>query len=86
MTTSNAMTASTRIWFIGAPLLCALIPLVCVPAAEWLAVAPHGSDAFLWLMFLFVFPALAAVPAILGALVQWLILARSFFLFALERA
>lgn len=50
-------------------MLCALIPLVCVPAAEWLAVAPRGSDVFLWLRLLFVFPALAAVPAILGALV-----------------
>ena len=63
------MTASTRIWFIGAPSLCALIPLVCVPAAEWMAVAPRGSDAFLWLILLFVLPALAAVPVILGALV-----------------
>lgn len=34
-----------------------------------MAIAPRGSDAFLWLMFLFVFPALAAVPAILGAFV-----------------
>lgn len=55
--------------FIVPPLLCAAIPLVCVPAAEWAAVAPHGSDAFLWLMLLLVFPALAAVPAFLAALV-----------------
>lgn len=63
------MTASTRIWFVGAPVLCALIPLVCVPAAEWMAVAPHGTEAVLWLMLIFVFPALAAVPAVLVALV-----------------
>jgi hypothetical protein len=63
------MTASTRIWFVGGPLLCALIPLVCVPAAEWMAIAPHGSATFLWLMLVFVIPALAAVPIILVALV-----------------
>lgn len=63
------MTTATRIWFIGAPLLCALIPLICIPAAEWLAVAPHGSDVVLWHMLLFVFPALAAVPTFLVALV-----------------
>ena len=34
-----------------------------------MAVSPNGSDAFLWLMLLFVFPSLPAVPAILGALV-----------------
>jgi hypothetical protein len=58
------MTASTRNWFVGAPLLCALMPLVCVPAAEWMAIAPQGNGLFLWLTLIFVFPALAAVPAI----------------------
>ena len=63
------MTASTRMWFVGGPLLCGLIPLVCVPAVEWIAIAPHGSATFLWLNLVFVFPALAALPTILVALV-----------------
>ncbi|MEW6307208.1 MAG: hypothetical protein AB1705_27460 [Verrucomicrobiota bacterium] len=64
-----AMTAPTRIWFVGAPLGCALIPLLCIPAAEWMAVSRHGSSAFLWFALMFVFPALAAVPGFLAGLV-----------------
>jgi hypothetical protein len=60
---------STRICFLGIPLFCVLVPLVCIPAAEWIAVAPHGSDVFLWLMLLFALPAMAAIPAIPCALV-----------------
>ncbi|MCW5557110.1 MAG: hypothetical protein KIT22_04640 [Verrucomicrobiae bacterium] len=63
------MTASARIWFVGAPLFCALIPLVCISAVERMAVAPHGSEAFLWLELLFVLPAMVAVPAFIVALV-----------------
>jgi hypothetical protein len=63
------MTASTRIRLVEAPLLCVLIPLVCIPAAEWMAVAPRGNEAFLWAMLILVFPALVAVPAIFVGLV-----------------
>jgi hypothetical protein len=65
------MTSSTRIWFIGAPLICALVPLVCIPAAEWMADAPHGSDDMsFFMMFFFVVPALlVAVSAMIVALV-----------------
>ena len=66
---TNPMTASTRIWFVIAPILCALIPLVCVPLAEWIAVAPHGTRVFLWLVGIFVIPGLVAVPAFLAALI-----------------
>ncbi|MFN7140928.1 MAG: hypothetical protein ACK4UN_16470 [Limisphaerales bacterium] len=63
------MKASKRSWFVGAPLFCALIPLVCIPAAEWMAVAPRGNDVFLWYVLILGFPALAAAPILLAALV-----------------
>jgi hypothetical protein len=63
------MTVSTRICFVFAPLFCAGIPLVCIPAAEWMALARHGSREFLLLWFVLVFPFLAAVPILLGSLV-----------------
>jgi len=40
------------------------MPLVFVPAAEWMAIAPQGSGLSLWLILILVIPALAAVPAI----------------------
>ena len=63
------MKTSTRNWLIGSPVLCALIPLVCVPAIEWMGVAPHGGWWILWLTPLFTLPALVAVPVFLAALV-----------------
>jgi hypothetical protein len=62
------MRASTRSWIVGVPLVCALIPLVGVPVAEWMAIAPQGSESLLWLKLIFVVPALAAVVAIPVAL------------------
>ena len=56
-------------WFIIGPLICAVIPFVGVPLLEWAAVAPAGSDAFLWLLLLFILPGLAAFPCILGGLI-----------------
>ncbi len=61
--------ASTRTWFAGAPLLCATIPLVCIPVADWLAVSSHGNSGFLDLSLLFVFVALAAFIAFIVSLV-----------------
>ena len=63
------MAVSTRIWFVFAPLFCAGIPVVCIPAAEWMALARYGSREFLWLWFALCFPALAAVPIFLASLV-----------------
>jgi len=33
------------------PVVCASVPLVCVPFAEWLAVSPNGSKIFIGLIF-----------------------------------
>lgn len=55
------MKRPARAWFVALPLLCALFPLVCVPGAEWLAVAPDGSESWLWLNGLFALIGLAAV-------------------------
>lgn len=58
------MIAERTIWFAAPPIFCALVPLLCIPAADWMAVAPRGNVSFLWLALLLVFPALAAVPVL----------------------
>lgn len=63
------MSGATRIGFVGAPIFCAVIPLICIPAAEWMAVAPRGDQVFSWYGIIFVFPTLAAVPMFLAALI-----------------
>ena len=44
------------------------MPLACLPAAEWAAVARYGSDAFLWFALLLVFPAVLSIPAFVTAI------------------
>ena len=58
-----------RALFIAAPIVCGAIPLVSVPAAEWAAVAPNGTEMALWYVMLLVFPALASVPTFFVELV-----------------
>jgi hypothetical protein len=60
---------STSIWFIFAPLTCAAIPLVCIPAADWMAVARHGGVGFLWFPRIFTFIALAAFAILLHCVI-----------------
>ena len=62
-------TVSTRICFVYAPVFCAAIPLVCIPAAAELAVAPHGSFGFLGIALVFAFFALAALIVLLASLI-----------------
>jgi hypothetical protein len=64
--------AAFRNWrglFIGAPIVCATIPLVCIPGAEWAAVAPNGTETGLWFVMFLVFPMLAAVPGFFMGLI-----------------
>jgi hypothetical protein len=63
------MTTTMRSSSIRLSAICGLVPLVCVPLAEWMAVARHGSEFFLWFSMLLVFPALVLVPAFIVALV-----------------
>jgi len=64
------VTKSTRNWFIDAPIVCALVPLICLPAMEWLAVAPYGSEGVLWFEVPFVLPTLVAIYAFFSELVR----------------
>lgn len=50
------------------PLVCAAIPLTCIPVGEWLAVAPYGDESVLSFALLLVFPAVLSVPTFLAAL------------------
>lgn len=49
------------IWFVIAPLLCGVIPLVCCSFADLFAVSSIGSETLLWAKIILVFPALAAM-------------------------
>jgi len=49
--------------------VCGLIPVICVPTAEWIAVAPHGDEGVLWLVGLIFVPGLFAVPGFVAAVV-----------------
>jgi hypothetical protein len=55
--------------FVWLPLACAAIPLVCIPAAEWLVVSGYGYEALLWQVIFLIIPALLAVPVFLAALI-----------------
>jgi hypothetical protein len=69
---SRATLRCRRALFISAPIVCAAIPLVSIPAADWAAVAPNGNEMALWYVMLLVFPMLAAVPAFFVGLVGML--------------
>ena len=62
------MTAATRRWFVIAPLCCVVIPLIFIPAFEWIAVSSFGDTSVTWFPLIFVFLALGAVIAfVLGS-------------------
>ena len=52
--------------FVGVLVACCL-PLLLSPVLQYLAVAKHGSDIFLWLEMLLVLPLLAALPVLVVA-------------------
>lgn len=58
--------------FVVLPLCFAVIPLVCIPAAEWGAVSCYGSLSLCWLLLwiplFFSLPVFAAVPTFFVAL------------------
>ena len=55
--------------FIGAPIVCAVVPLACILAAEWAAVVPKGTEMGLWFVGFLVLPMLAALPAFFVGLI-----------------
>lgn len=55
--------------FILLPLICAAIPLVCIPAAGWWAVSAYGHESILWQILFLIIPALLAVPLFLASLI-----------------
>jgi hypothetical protein len=59
----------TKCHFILMPLLCAGVPIICIPAADWLAVSKHGNSALLDISLLFVLMAFAALICLLAALI-----------------
>ena len=63
------MTKLTRIWFVYVPLVCAAVPLVCLPLSQRAAVAPHGHMFFVWFSFLCVLPTVVAIPLFFVALI-----------------
>jgi hypothetical protein len=65
---AGAATLESRQPFWVAPLICAVVPLLCIPFAEWQAVAPRGSRDMLQLKNLIGLLALLAGPAAIVSL------------------
>lgn len=63
------MRESAHSWLPTTALLVAIVPLVCIPGAEWIAVSAQGGGAWSDLPLMFVFLAILAVPMICAALV-----------------
>ncbi len=51
-------------WLFASILAACCLPLFLSPLLQYLAVAQHGSDIFLWLEMLLVLPLLAALPVL----------------------
>ena len=63
------MTKLNRIGFGCALLVCATVPLVCLPLSQRAVVSPHGDMFFVSLAYLFVLLTVVAIPLFFGALI-----------------